>query len=167
MFFLICLYKPVSYTHLDVYKRQKLDIAVLDKESDAGWGTTKANSGIIHPGYAGEMCIRDRYHESELVSKAKKLIFESYMKEIKALIEDGRYKEALDEYRLAQNIALKNNTDVSANIYDESIYSKIPPDILSEYAISLTLDKKYEDAIHVFDYIFINYPDSSEKIAGY
>jgi glycerol-3-phosphate dehydrogenase len=27
---------------------------VLDKESDAGWGTTKANSGIIHPGYAGE-----------------------------------------------------------------------------------------------------------------
>ena len=31
-----------------------MDIAVLDKESDAGWGTTKANSGIIHPGYAGE-----------------------------------------------------------------------------------------------------------------
>ncbi len=109
----------------------------------------------------------EQYHESELVSKAKKLVFESYMKEIKALIEDGRYKEALDEYRLAQNIALKNNTGVSANIYDESIYSKIPPDILSEYAISLTLDKKYEDAIHVFDYIFINYPDSSEKIAGY
>jgi glycerol-3-phosphate dehydrogenase len=27
---------------------------VVDKEADAGFGTTKANSGLIHPGYAGD-----------------------------------------------------------------------------------------------------------------
>jgi len=29
-------------------------VIVLEKEADIGWGTTKANSGIIHAGYAGE-----------------------------------------------------------------------------------------------------------------
>ncbi len=109
----------------------------------------------------------EQYPENELVTKAKKLIFESYMKEISDFIEDGKYKEALDEYLLAQNIALKNNTDISTNIYDENIYSKIPSDVLSEYAISLALDKNYVDAIHIFDYIFQNYPDNSEKITRY
>jgi glycerol-3-phosphate dehydrogenase len=33
--------------------RYKLDVAVLEKEADVAWGTTKANSGHIHPGYAG------------------------------------------------------------------------------------------------------------------
>lgn len=31
--------------------RYDLDIAVLEKEPDVGWGTTKANSGIVHAGY--------------------------------------------------------------------------------------------------------------------
>jgi len=111
--------------------------------------------------------IIEQYPESELVSKAKKLVFESYIKEILSFIEDSKYKEALDEYQLAQNIAQENNTDIPINIYDENIYSKIPSDILSEYAISLTLDKKYESALHIFDYILFNYSDSSEKIARY
>ena len=34
--------------------KYKLKILVLDKEADIGWGTTKANSGFIHPGYAGD-----------------------------------------------------------------------------------------------------------------
>jgi len=29
-------------------------VIVIEKEADIGWGTTKANSGIIHAGYAGE-----------------------------------------------------------------------------------------------------------------
>ncbi|MGM0367927.1 MAG: NAD(P)/FAD-dependent oxidoreductase [Actinomycetota bacterium] len=29
-------------------------VAVIEKEADVGWGTTKANSGILHAGYAGE-----------------------------------------------------------------------------------------------------------------
>jgi len=29
-------------------------VIVIEKETDIGWGTTKANSGIIHAGYAGE-----------------------------------------------------------------------------------------------------------------
>jgi glycerol-3-phosphate dehydrogenase len=33
--------------------KYKLDVAVLEKEADISWGTTKANSGHIHPGYAG------------------------------------------------------------------------------------------------------------------
>lgn len=31
--------------------RYELDVTVLEKEPDVGWGTTKANSGIIHAGY--------------------------------------------------------------------------------------------------------------------
>ncbi len=31
-----------------------MHITVLEKEEDAGWGTSKANSGILHAGYAGE-----------------------------------------------------------------------------------------------------------------
>ncbi len=31
--------------------RYELNVAVLEKEPDVGWGTTKANSGIIHAGY--------------------------------------------------------------------------------------------------------------------
>ncbi len=37
--------------HLSKYK---LDIIVIEKEADVAWGTTKANSGLIHPGYVGE-----------------------------------------------------------------------------------------------------------------
>lgn len=33
--------------------RYKLDVTVLEKEADVAWGTTKANSGHVHPGYAG------------------------------------------------------------------------------------------------------------------
>ncbi len=31
--------------------RYQVDVAVLEKEPDVGWGTTKANSGIVHAGY--------------------------------------------------------------------------------------------------------------------
>jgi glycerol-3-phosphate dehydrogenase len=34
--------------------KYKLKILVIDKEADAGWGTTKGNSGLIHPGYEGD-----------------------------------------------------------------------------------------------------------------
>ncbi len=34
--------------------RYSKSVLVIDKEADVGWGTTKANSGIIHAGYAGE-----------------------------------------------------------------------------------------------------------------
>ncbi|MCL4386380.1 MAG: FAD-dependent oxidoreductase [Cyanobacteria bacterium] len=34
--------------------KYKIRTVVLEKEADVGWGTTKANSGLIHPGYAGD-----------------------------------------------------------------------------------------------------------------
>jgi len=34
--------------------RYKVDTLVIEKEADVGWGTTKANTGIVHPGYAGD-----------------------------------------------------------------------------------------------------------------
>jgi glycerol-3-phosphate dehydrogenase len=33
--------------------KYKLDVLVIEKEPDVAWGTTKANSGHVHPGYAG------------------------------------------------------------------------------------------------------------------
>jgi len=34
--------------------RYDTKVIVVEKEADVGWGTTKANSGILHAGYAGE-----------------------------------------------------------------------------------------------------------------
>ncbi len=34
--------------------RYAIKVVVVEKEADIGWGTTKANSGILHAGYAGE-----------------------------------------------------------------------------------------------------------------
>ncbi len=34
--------------------RYVLNILVIEKEPDAGCGTTRANSGLVHPGYAGD-----------------------------------------------------------------------------------------------------------------
>jgi len=31
--------------------RYKLEVALVEKEADVGWGTTKANSAIVHTGY--------------------------------------------------------------------------------------------------------------------
>jgi glycerol-3-phosphate dehydrogenase len=33
--------------------KYKITTVVLEKEADVGWGATKVNSGLIHPGYAG------------------------------------------------------------------------------------------------------------------
>src|SRR4030066_2483943 len=34
--------------------KYRLSTLVIEKEADGGWGTTKANTGVIHSGYAGE-----------------------------------------------------------------------------------------------------------------
>lgn len=34
--------------------RYNNSVIAIEKEADIGWGTTKANSGIMHAGYAGE-----------------------------------------------------------------------------------------------------------------
>jgi glycerol-3-phosphate dehydrogenase len=34
--------------------KYKIKVIVIEKEAEAGWGATKANSGLIHPGYAGD-----------------------------------------------------------------------------------------------------------------
>jgi len=34
--------------------KYRLSTLVIEKEADVGWGTTKANTGLIHSGYAGE-----------------------------------------------------------------------------------------------------------------
>ncbi|MEI7615373.1 MAG: FAD-dependent oxidoreductase, partial [Actinomycetota bacterium] len=34
--------------------KYKSKVLVIEKESDASCGTTKVNSGLVHPGYAGE-----------------------------------------------------------------------------------------------------------------
>ena len=48
-------------------KYEKLDIVLVEKEIDVGWGATKANTGIIHPGHEddpekypirSELCVR-------------------------------------------------------------------------------------------------------------
>ena len=111
--------------------------------------------------------IIEQHPESELIFKAKKLVFDSYMKEISALIAAGSYQDALEEYMLARDIALKNATGISVDVHNEQIYSKIPLEVLSEYAVSLSIEKKYEEALTVFDYILLNYPDNSEKIIKY
>ena len=54
----MAVWMPVSYTHLDVYKRQILTKIRRDAESYLGEPVTEAV--ITVPAYF-EMCIRDRY----------------------------------------------------------------------------------------------------------
>ena len=58
------MYRTVSYTHLDVYKRQPFTLAgnIMGRNEDMMWFEDgRGNRDFLHP----QMCIRDRYNSDE------------------------------------------------------------------------------------------------------
>ncbi len=107
------------------------------------------------------------YPESESADKSADMIFDSYFEEALTLIENLKYKEALDEYLSALEFASSNAVQISSGSYNTRIFSKIPEDTLLEYAIGICSEGKYENALDVFSYMLSNYPDMSETINPY
>lgn len=76
--------------------RYKETVVVIEKEVDVGWGTTKANSGIIHVGYA------DKVGTLRLnLSHKGNIIFRKYAQELDIQIKNvGSFVNALDKSQI-------------------------------------------------------------------
>ncbi|MHB1346375.1 MAG: tetratricopeptide repeat protein [Candidatus Humimicrobiaceae bacterium] len=107
------------------------------------------------------------YPESESADQSGFMIFKSYFEESMILIENLKYKEALDEYLTALEFASSNAVRISSVSYDTQIYSKIPQGTLLEYAEEICTDGKHENALDMFTYLLSNYPDMSDTINPY
>jgi len=107
------------------------------------------------------------YPESESAKQSGNLIFNSYFEEAMTLIENLKYKEALDEYLAALEFASSNAVQVSSGSYNVQIFSKIPEETLLEYAAGICSEGKYEVALDIFSYMLASYPEMSEAINPY
>ncbi|MCL5072666.1 MAG: hypothetical protein M1308_17505, partial [Actinobacteria bacterium] len=84
-----------------------------------------------------------------------------------SLIENSRYKEALDEYLSALDLASAGGAQIQSQTYDSQIFTKIPEEILLEYAINICKDGKHESALQIFTFLLKSYPDQTETINPY
>lgn len=77
--------------------RYKKTVVVIEKEVDVGWGTTKANSGIIHAGYA------DKVGTLRLnLSHKGNILFRKYAQELGIPIKNvGSLVNALDKSQIS------------------------------------------------------------------
>jgi tetratricopeptide (TPR) repeat protein len=107
------------------------------------------------------------YPESDSAKQSGNMIFNSYFEEAMTLIENLKYKEALDEYLSALEFASSNGIQVSSSSYNVQIFSKIPRETLLEYAIGICSEGKYEGALDIFSYMLANYTEMSETINPY
>ena len=107
------------------------------------------------------------YPESETAGQSGNLIFKSYFEEVMTLIENQKYKEALDEYLTALEFASLNAVQVSSGSYNVRVFSKIPQDTLLEYAIGICNEGKHENALDVFIYMLSSNPEMIDTINPY
>ncbi|MHB1377041.1 MAG: tetratricopeptide repeat protein [Candidatus Humimicrobiaceae bacterium] len=110
--------------------------------------------------------IRD-YPESDWAKQSGNMIFNSYFEDAMALIENLKYREALDEYFIALEYASSGGNQVSSGSYDIQIFSKIPKDTLLEYAAGISTGGKYADALKILSYMLVSYPEMSPSINPY
>ena len=114
--------------------KYKSKVLVIEKESDASCGTTKVNSGLVHPGYAGEkgtlrlslahkgnLCFRENAPELDIPLKCTGSLLaifkEEQMKVLEYYLQQGkRYGVTGLEIILNQNGSLKK---LEPNISDE------------------------------------------------
>ena len=102
------------------------------------------------------------YPESDSAKQSGNMIFNSYFEEAMTLIENLKYKEALDEYLTALEFASSSGIQVSSGSYNVHIFSKIPQETLLEYGTVICSEGKYEDALNIFSYMLESYPEISE-----
>jgi glycerol-3-phosphate dehydrogenase len=132
-------------------------IAVLEKEEDVGWGTTKANSGIIHAGYAGErdsMKLKLSYKGNLLFKEACGEL-DIPIKETGSVLnifKDTQYKELEDLLLQGRQNGLKD----IAIIKEKQKIRKLEPNISDKviaclYAKDAAVTSPYEAAVAIFE----------------
>lgn len=107
------------------------------------------------------------YPESDQAKQSGNLIFDSYIEEALSLIANSKYKEALDEYLSALDLALASGTQITSDLYNFQIFSKIPEETLLEYAASICTEGKHESAMQIFTYLLSSYPEMTESVNPY
>ena len=107
------------------------------------------------------------YPESDSAKQSGNMIFNSYFEEAMTLIENLKYKEALDEYLTALEFASSSGIQVSSSSYNAQIFSKIPQETLLEYGTVICSEGKHEGALNIFSYMLESYPEMSESINPY
>ena len=88
--------------------RYDLEVAVIEKEADVGWGTSKANTGLVHSGYAGhegmsrlslckkgrDLFIKNAEELSIPIRRTSSLLNgfnDEHLKEMEHLVRQGRH----------------------------------------------------------------------------
>ncbi len=113
-------------------------VVVVEKEADLGWGTTKANSGILHAGYAGErgslklkLCPRG----NKLFRKyAQELDIE--LKNIGSLVH-ARNKQQQENLQTLYRQGRENGVEHLAVIEGNANIRKLEPRIAAQVCASL------------------------------
>jgi glycerol-3-phosphate dehydrogenase len=156
-----------------------LKVSVLEKEHDAGWGTTKANSGIIHAGYAGEkgtLKLRLCHKGNLLFRKAARelsipfkqtgsllnITDTGYLKNLEALYEQGRQNGLRGLRLITDNRAIKElepniSKDVAASLHASEAA------VTSPYEACLAF---YENALFNGAEFFFDFPVESISREG-
>ena len=78
--------------------KYKIKTIVIEKEADAAWGTTKANSGLIHPGYAGT----EGTLKLKICNAGSKLFLKNAQELEIAVQNDGSMLNALNEIQIKE-----------------------------------------------------------------
>ncbi len=157
--------------------RYRLKTVVIEKEADVGWGTTKANTGLLHPGHVGEkgtarfeMCrpgsLLFRKNAQELGIPLKNsgsllnILHKEQLKDLEALLAQGK-KVGISQLKIIKNTgpSLKDlepniGKDVYAGLYCGEHYYTSP----------------YEAAIALFENasangVFFLFSQKAENIA--
>jgi len=132
-------------------------VVVIEKETDVGWGATKANSGILHAGYAGDentLRFKLSYRGNALFKKYAEEL-EIPIKNIGSLVNifDKSFMSALENLRLQ---GIRNGLRKIEIIMDRDKLRKIEPNLsnlveAALYAKEACIVEPYVAAIALFE----------------
>ncbi|MGM0366719.1 MAG: NAD(P)/FAD-dependent oxidoreductase [Actinomycetota bacterium] len=137
--------------------RYSARVVVVDKEADVGWGTTKANSGILHAGYAGE----PKSLKLKLSHRGN-LLFRKYADELGITIKNtGSLVNAVNReqereletlYRQGKDNGVANLKIIRANSRIRELEPNIAKDVCAAlYAGDACIMSPYEAAIALYE----------------
>jgi glycerol-3-phosphate dehydrogenase len=132
-------------------------ILVIEKETDVGWGATKANSGVIHAGYAGEKGTLklNLFHKGNVLFRKYASELDIPVRNTGSLVHAFEKSEIKILEKLLEN-GRKNGLFGLEIIMDIEKLRKIEPNIKNNktaalYAKETCITTPYEAAIALFE----------------
>ena len=138
--------------------KYNLDVTVIEREADVGWGTTKANTGLLHPGYAGdkgtlrlslcrkgcELFIKNAEELSVPIKKTSSILNgfnDIHIKKLEKLLEQGK------QYGVSGIKIIKNNNGSLKEI-EPNISNNVKASLFSKEHFAVS---PYETAIALYE----------------